>query len=95
MIVPNKTEFKAHQKLMILSRHNSQVKILICTNDAPDFWLLDIVKFWNTNNQVCESFQITKNDLPAQLEHWKNKGYNRILIRKQALSILTEAKTRV
>ena len=100
LIMETMKKYKNHSKLIILRKPKSGHRIMICSNDKPDYWLFDIIRFRKKDRKIIEDGYIIKKDLIKHLHYLKNQGYqipfirihNEIKINKVVEKLIHEMK---
>ena len=70
---------KGFKKLYLLTKPRSCLCIELMTDDLPDEWLIDVVKYKKKSGEISDNFIINSEDI----EYWLNK------FKKDGWSILT------
>ena len=66
---------KEFKKLFKLKKPRSSIVIELMTDDLPDEWLIDIVRYRNKSGVVVDTFLITNLEIEMWLNMYKKDGY--------------------
>ncbi len=66
------SEYDTYEKIAQLNKTRSPVTILLCTNDLPDKWFIDVIEYRTKTGLVTNSYTITSKDM---LRHIKFRGH--------------------
>lgn len=72
-------KYKQHRRIGVLKKQGSPISILFCTNDLPNMWLIDSIRFKNNSSQIVEDSFILNKDFPKVLNYWRSKGYTGLI----------------
>lgn len=70
------TEYDDFVKICELSKERSPLKILFCTNDLPDKWLIDVVVYRNKTGRIVEEYGIIQKDFKKHINFCGLDGHN-------------------
>lgn len=68
-------EYRNHLRIGVLHKKRSPLNILLYTNDLPDMWLIDRVKYKKRTGEICEDVFILRKDFMTQLQYLRDMGY--------------------
>ena len=70
------SDFIKYKKICELSKTRSPLKILFCTIDLPDEWLIDVVEYKPSSGVVSENYIITRKQIPDYMNLCKISGHD-------------------
>lgn len=68
-------KFDKYKKLNLFTKKRSPISILFCTNDLPDEWLIDVVRYKTKTGLIVENFMILGKQMPNYMEMMKKDEY--------------------
>ena len=68
-------EFSSFKKLYKLSKPRSPLFVEFMTEDLPDEWLIDIVRYKRKSGIVAENFMILQKEIDTWMKGYKEKGW--------------------
>lgn len=74
--VENITDYEKHKKINKLTKPRSPIVIEFMTNDLPDEWLIDVVRYKRSSGEVVETFFITGVEIETWVNKYKKDGYS-------------------
>lgn len=67
--------FKKHKVLYKLSKSRSPNSVMICTDDIPDEWLIDVVEYRTKSGVVTGLSTIIAKDLQRKIDWYVDNGW--------------------
>jgi len=69
------SSFSSHKKLLTLTKPRSPNSVLVCTEDLPDEWFIDVVEYRTKSEVVTNVSTIIKKDLLVKLDWYYRNGW--------------------
>jgi hypothetical protein len=70
--------FDKHKKLYELKKNRSPLTILLCTEDLPDKWLIDVVEYKTKSGVVTDNYYITAKDVERYMKLLARNGHDKL-----------------
>jgi hypothetical protein len=69
------SHYASFKKLSELSKPRSPLSVLICTDDIPDEWFIDIVEYRTKTKVVTNVSTIIRKDLDDRMSRYLSNGW--------------------
>lgn len=71
----NLSVYKNYKKLYTITKPRSPHMVEILTNDLPDEWLIDIIRYDKKTNEIIDDFMILQPELSRWLDYYTRNGW--------------------
>lgn len=71
-------DFNNHKVLLRLQKSRSPLSVLVCTDDLPDEWFVDIVEYKTKSHVVTNVSTVTKKDVQSRIDWYEKNGWTRL-----------------
>lgn len=69
------SHYYSFKKLAELKKLRSPISVMVCTDDIPDEWLIDIVEYRTKSKVVTNVSTILRKDLDDRMNRYKSNGW--------------------
>lgn len=68
-------KYNNHITIGILRKKSSPIRIMFCTKDIPDMWLIDRISYREKSGTITDDVMFLNKDFREELLYWYDKGY--------------------